>query len=97
MNLKLLLTAVLSTAASSTAASKAASKPRKPVSAANHTAEPPLPTKAAISACAARIRLAAERILFGKSNKTPLSAKAAPSAKIGANVEIILAVKGKIG
>ena len=34
---------------------------------------------------------------LGKSNKTHRSVKAAPSAKTGANAEIILAVKGKIG
>ena len=104
MNLKLLLTAALSTAALAAHADvqlygsiKSGIETSQTRFGANHTVEPPLPTKAVISVYAAHIRLAAERILFGKSNKTRRSAKAAPSAKIGANVETILAVKGKIG
>ena len=96
MNLKLLLTAVLSTAALAAHADvqlygsiKSGIETSQTRFGAKHTAEPPLPTKAATSVCAVRTRLAVERILFGKSNKTHRSVKAAPSAKTGANVATI--------
>ncbi|WP_283123678.1 hypothetical protein [Neisseria sp. HMSC075C12] len=103
MNLKLLLTAALSTAAltahagvqlyGSIKSGIETSQTRFGGQSYSRTAV----ADQGISACAVRTRLAGERILFGKSNKTHRSAKAAPSAKAGANVETILAVKGKIG
>ena len=103
MNLKLLLTAALSTAALAAHADvqlygsiKSGIETSQTRFSGQTYSRTAVATKAATSVCAARIRLAAERILFGKSNKTRRSAKAAPSAKTGANVATILAVEGKV-
>ena len=98
MNLKLLLTAALSTAV---LAAHADVQLYGSIKSGIETSQTRFGgqtySRTAVADQGSHIRLAAERILFGKSNKTHRSAKAAPSAKTGVNVETILAVKGKIG
>lgn len=104
MNLKLLLTAALSTAALAAHADvqlygsiKSGIETLQTRFGGQTYSRTAVADQGTTSVYAARIRLVAERILFGKSNKILRSAKTAPSAKTGANVETILAVKGKIG